>query len=134
MAKGLGSTLTKIPTSSITDSSVGITNLVTSGTASASTFLKGDLSWGAVSVGGKMNIADSDPAVDTAGDIWYTGGQFKFVSDPSALGAVWVSGGNLGTAKKGGNGAGNIDAGLYVGGGNAGGNVKTTELKIRIDL
>ena len=43
MAKGLGTTLTKIPTSSITDSTIAITNLVTTGTASSSTFLKGDL-------------------------------------------------------------------------------------------
>jgi len=62
MAKGLGTTLTKIPTSSITDSSVGITNLDTTGTASSSTFLKGDLSWGRVSVSGKIKTAGSDPS------------------------------------------------------------------------
>ena len=103
MAKGLGTTLTKIPTSSITDSTIALTNLATSGSASSSTFLKGDLSWGTVSVSGKMNVADAGrptghPGTDTAGDIWYNGGQFKFVSDPSALGAVWISGGNLNVA------------------------------------
>ena len=128
MAKGLGTTLTKIPTSSITDSTITLANLVTSGTASSSTFLKGDLSWGTVSVEGKINVVDSDPAVDTAGDIWYTGGRFKFVSDPSALGAVWTSGGNLNVAKKGQTGAGNLDAGMCIGGGNASGNLLTSEI------
>ena len=70
MAKGLGTTLTKIPTSSITDSTITLANLGTSGSASASTFLKGDLSWATVSVSGKMNVADSDPVTpNIAGDI-----------------------------------------------------------------
>ena len=116
MAKGLGSTLTKIPTSSITDSSVGITNLVTSGTASSSTFLKGDLSWASVSVGGKINVVASDPATTVAGDIWYADGRFKFAIDANEVGGAWSTGGNVnvGRAQCGGNGA--LEAGLIFGG------------------
>ena len=116
MAKGLGSTLTKIPTSSITDSTIAITNLVTSGSASSSTFLKGDLSWGSVSIGGKINTAASDPASNTAGDIWYTGGKFKFAIDSNILLGVWSSGGNLATSRKYLGACGTLSAGLCMGG------------------
>ena len=116
MAKGLGTTLTKIPTSSITDSTIGITNLVTTGTASSSTFLKGDLSWGTVSVEGKINTAASDPASNTAGDIWYTGGKFKFAIDPNTLRGIWSSGGNLATSRKYLGACGTLSAGLCMGG------------------
>ena len=76
MAKGLGSTLTKIPTSSIADSSIGITSIATSGSASASTFLHGDLSWGTVSVGGKIN---------TKGDKEWVMGQISALREGARL-------------------------------------------------
>lgn len=114
MAKGLGTTLTKIPTSSITDSSVGITNLDTTGTASSSTFLKGDLSWGTVSVSGKINTAGSDPSSNIAGDIWYADNIFKMTSDLSTVGGTWSAGGNAVTSLQYPcNGTGTLNAGLF---------------------
>lgn len=115
MAKGLGSTLTKIPTSSITDSSVGITSMATSGSASASTYLHGDLSWASVSVSGKINTAGSDPGSNTAGDIWYTGGKFKFTTNLTLLG-VWSSANSCSTGATKTVGCGVTTAGLKFGG------------------
>ena len=117
MAKGLGSTLTKIPTSSITDSSVGISSMATSGSASASTFLKGDFSWGTVSSSGKLNVVASNPSTNTAGDIWYADGRFKMTSDLTSLFGVWTQGGNATTSLQyPANGTGSLDAGLFVSG------------------
>ena len=117
MAKGLGVTLTKIPTSSIADSSIGITNIVTTGSASASTFLKGDYSWGTVSASGKINVVASDPSTNTAGDIWYADGKFKFTSDLTSLFGIWTAGGNNTTSLQyPANGTGTLDAGLFVSG------------------
>jgi len=121
MAKGLGSTLTKIPTSSIADSSIGITNIATSGSASASTFLHGDLSWAAVTIGGKMNVAGSDPGSNTAGDIWYTGGQFKFTTNQTLL-PVWSSATSCGTIATKTIGCGVVTAGLKYAGEHVPGN------------
>ena len=115
MAKGLGSILTKIPTSSITDSSVGITSLVTSGSASASTYLHGDLSWATVSVSGKINTAGSDPVTNTAGDIWYTGGKFKFTTNQT-LNSVWSSANSCSSGCTKTVGCGTQSAGLKWGG------------------
>jgi hypothetical protein len=114
MAKGLGTTLTKIPTSSITDSTIAVTNLVTTGTASSSTYLKGDLSWGTVSIVGKINTAASDPGSNTAGDIWYTGGKFKFAVEHSGITGVWTTANNTGTGGHKTNGCGSQSNAIQV--------------------
>ena len=110
------------------------TQLNTTGTASSANVLKGTFAWSGASRSGLSNYAASDPATPVRGDIWYNGGQFKFVSDPSALGAVWTSGGALNVAKKGQTGAGNLDAGMCIGGGNAGGSLLTSEIYNGINL
>jgi hypothetical protein len=122
MAKGLGTTLTKIPTSSITDSTIGLTNLVTTGTASSSTFLKGDLSWAAVAVEGKINTVGSDPDPGVAGDIWYTGGKFKFAVEHSGITGVWTTANNTGTGGHKTNGCGSQGNALQVCAENVAGN------------
>ena len=115
MAKGLGSTLTKIPTSSITDSSIGITSMATSGSASSSTYLHGDLSWASVTINGKINTAGSDPVSNTAGDIWYTGGKFKFTTNQT-LNSVWSSANSCSSGCTKTVGCGTQAAGLKFGG------------------
>ena len=114
MAKGLGTTLTKIPTSSITDSTIGLTNLVTTGTASSSTYLKGDLSWGAVSVGGKINVVGSDPGTPVAGDIWSANGVLKFAVEHSGITGVWTTANNTATGGHKTNGCGSQSNALQV--------------------
>ena len=67
--------LTQIENGMITDSILTASKLNTTGTASATTVLKGDFSWATgASTTGKWSIVDSAPGSPVAGDMWYTGG------------------------------------------------------------
>jgi hypothetical protein len=57
----------------------------------------------------------SDPSSDIEGQIWYNSTSGTFKSQVS-LGAVWASGGNLGTAREGLGGAGIQTSALAFGG------------------
>ena len=63
--------LTLIEDGMLTDSILTASKLNTTGTASSTTVLKGDFSWGTgASASGKWNVAASAPGTPVAGDIW----------------------------------------------------------------
>ena len=64
------------------------TQLGTSGTASSANVLKGTLAWTGASRSALTNFAASDPASNTAGDIWYQAGNVKIAANPNILTGV----------------------------------------------
>ena len=84
--------LTQIEDGVITDSILTASKLITTGTASSTTVLKGDFSWGAgASTSGKWNTADSAPGTPVAGDIWYTGGTIYIAIATADAVGQWAS-------------------------------------------
>ena len=118
--------LTKVSNDLITDSTIAIGKLNTSGTASSSVSLKGDFSWGAAaSTSGKWNCAASAPGSPTAGDIWYTGGKIYIAVGTDYSG--WNVGPNCNNAAQHMGNAGTTSAGLTWGGYVTGGAHNKTE-------
>tara|TARA_Y100000034_G_scaffold68457_1_gene82607 strand:+ start:1390 stop:2493 length:1104 start_codon:yes stop_codon:yes gene_type:complete len=118
--------LTKVSNDLITDSTIAIGKLNTSGTASSSVSLKGDFSWGAAaSTSGKWNCAASAPGSPTAGDIWYTGGKIYIAVGTDYSG--WNTGPNCNNAAQHMGNAGTTSAGLTWGGHRPGGAHNKTE-------
>jgi len=105
--------LTEIENGMLTDGILTASKLNTTGTASSTTVLKGDFSWGAgASSSGKWNTADSAPGTPVAGDVWYTGGIIYIAVDTANTTGAWSTGGNLTTKRYGAMGAGTVAAGL----------------------
>ena len=109
--------LTEIENGMLTDGILTASKLNTTGTASSTTVLKGDFSWGAgASSSGKWNTADSAPGTPVAGDVWYTGGIIYIAVDTDNTTGAWSTGGNLNTARFSAMGGGTQNAGLTAGG------------------
>ena len=107
--------LTQIENGMITDSTIAIGKLNTTGTASSSVALKGDFSWGAAaSTSGKWSCVASAPGSPTAGDIWYTGGKIYIAVGTDYSG--WNTGPNCNNAAQHMGNAGTASAGLTFGG------------------
>lgn len=109
--------LTQIENGMITDGILTTGKLNTTGTASSTTVLKGDFSWGTgATTSGKWNVADSAPGTPVAGDIWYAGGIVYITVDSSNTTGAWSSTGSLLTGYFGDSGCGTQAAGLVAGG------------------
>ena len=105
--------LTLIEDGMLTDSILTASKLNTTGTASSTTVLKGDFSWGAAaSTSGKWNAADSAPGTPVAGDVWYTGGIIYIAVATADAAAAWSIGGSLNTRREQGTGTGTQTASL----------------------
>ena len=109
--------LTQIENGMITDSILTASKLNTTGTASATTVLKGDFSWGTgASASGKWSIVDSAPGSPVAGDMWYTGGVIYIAADNVNTTGVWSTSNSLPMALQYLSGCGTQTAGLSMAG------------------
>ena len=118
--------LTQIENGMITDSILTVDKLNTTGTASSTTVLKGDFSWGTgAAATGKWNVTDSAPGSPVAGDIWYTGGKIYIAVGTDYSG--WNVGPNCNNAAQHPGNAGTTSAGLTWGGHIPGGAHEKTE-------
>ena len=110
--------LTEIEDGMIIDGILTASKLNTTGTASSTTVLKGDFSWGSgAAASGKWNIADSAPGSPVAGDMWYASGVvYVALATADATFGAWSTGGNMTGARYAPMGAGTQTAGLCAGG------------------
>ena len=109
--------LTEIEDGMITDGILTTSKLNTTGTASATTVLKGDFSWATgASTTGKWSIVDSAPGSPVAGDMWYAGGVIYIAIATANTTGVWSTANSLPVALHYNVGAGTQTAGLSVGG------------------
>ena len=114
--------LTLIEDGMLTDSILTASKLNTTGTASSTTVLKGDFSWGTgASTSGKWNVAASAPGTPVAGDIWYTGGIVYIAVSTANTSGAWSTTSNLTTGFFGDDGFGLQAAGVVAGGSVTGG-------------
>ena len=110
-----GRTITKVDTGVIKDGTITASKFSASGTAASSTVLYGNMAWASGAPTGKRDFTDTN-ATPTAGDVWFESSELQFAIDPSSSTGVWVTGGNIGTARRALAGAGAQSAGLCMGG------------------
>ena len=90
---GLGSggrTITKVVSGVIKDNTITASKFATTGTASATTVLYGNMAWASGSPSGKRDFTDTN-ATPVAGDVWYQSGQLKFAATPGDHVGTWSS-------------------------------------------
>ena len=91
MALGTGGrTITKVDTGVIKDGTLTLSKFATTGTASATTVLYGNMAWASGSPSGKRDFTDTN-ATPAAGDVWYQSGQLKFAAAPGDHVGTWSS-------------------------------------------
>ena len=116
MALGTGGrTITKVDTGVIKDGTLTLSKFATTGTASATTVLYGNMAWASGSPSGKRDFTDTN-ATPSAGDVWYESGQLKFAVTPTGLAGVWSTAGAISQTLVKPSCAGTWAAGLKMGG------------------
>ena len=84
MALGTGGrTITKVGADLITDGTITLSKFATTGTASATTVLYGNMAWASGSPSGKRDFTNVN-ATPSAGDVWFESSQLQFAIDPNA--------------------------------------------------
>ena len=94
-----GRTITKVGADVIKDGTITTSKFATTGTASASTVLFGNMTWASGSASGKRDITATN-ATPTAGDMWFEASELRFAIDSNAAVGSWVSGGAINTGRK----------------------------------
>ena len=116
MALGTGGrTITKVDTGVIKDGTLTLSKFATTGTASATTVLYGNMAWASGSPSGKRDFTDTN-STPSAGDVWYESGQLKFAVTPTGLAGVWSTAGAISQTLVKPSCAGTWAAGLKMGG------------------
>ena len=116
MALGTGGrTITKVDTGVIKDGTLTLSKFATTGTASATTVLYGNMAWASGSPTGKRDFTDTN-ATPAAGDVWFESDQLKFAAAPGDHVGTWSSANLISQTLTKVSSTGTQNAGLRMGG------------------